>query len=346
MAGQHGEAVFDELPVFREGRALQDAVAAITFVVEERMSLPGHVDAYLVRAARFEPAFDQRHIAVTFQHPPVGHGVLAVRPVFEYEHLLPVAGAAADVARDRPLVLVEIAPHECHITALDCMVEELLGQPCVRLFVLGHHEQPRRVLVDAVHQPGAHVALLEQGQVAQVVRERVYECTAVISVPGMHHQPGGLVDDQQVVVLVGNFERDIFGDDLHFAPRVGHHDLDTVERLDLVARFRGLAVHEDVAAVGSRLDTVARAFLHAYGQELVQPQRGLPLVGYDRKVLIQPGSLAVLFRGFRSLVEFGILLYVAFVGHQSKNPSSFPAAAGSSAGCSSAVPAAARSNSA
>ena len=41
------------------------------------------------------------------------------------------------------------------------MVEELLGQPCVRLFVLGHHEQPRRVLVDAVHQPGAHVALLE-----------------------------------------------------------------------------------------------------------------------------------------------------------------------------------------
>ena len=140
MAGQHGEAVFDELPVFREGRALQDAVAAIAFVVEERMSLPRHVDAYLVRAARFEPAFDQRHIAVTFQHPPVGHGVLAVRPVFEYEHLLPVAGAAADVARDRPLVLVEIAPHECHVTALDRMVEELLGQPCVRLFVLGHHE--------------------------------------------------------------------------------------------------------------------------------------------------------------------------------------------------------------
>ena len=70
----------------------------------------------------------------------MGHGVLAVRPVFEYEHLLPVAGAAADVARDRPLVLVEIAPHECHITALDRMVEELLGQPCVRLFVLGHHE--------------------------------------------------------------------------------------------------------------------------------------------------------------------------------------------------------------
>ena len=92
-----------------------------------------------------------------------------------------------------------------------------------------------------MHQPGAHVALLEQGQVAQVVRECVYERTAVISVPGMHHQPGGLVDDQQVVVLVGDFERDIFGDDLHFAPRVGHHDLDTVERLDLVARFRGLA---------------------------------------------------------------------------------------------------------
>ena len=58
MAGQYGEAVFDELPVFREGRALQDAVAAITFVVEERMSLPGHVDAYLVRPARLKSTAD------------------------------------------------------------------------------------------------------------------------------------------------------------------------------------------------------------------------------------------------------------------------------------------------
>ena len=179
-----------------------------------------------------------------------------------------------------------------------------------------------------------------------MVGQRVDERAAVVAVTGMHDQPRRFVDDQQVVVLVGNFEWDIFGDDLHFAPRVGQHDLDAVERFDLVARLGGLAVHEYAAAVSRRLNAVARAFLHAYGQELVQPQRGLPLVGYDRKVLIQPGSLAVLFRGFRSLVEFGILLYVAFVGHQSKNPSSFPAAAGSSAGCSSAEPAAARSNSA
>ena len=190
------------------------------------------------------------------------------------------------------------------------MVEELLGQPCVRLFVLGHHEQPRRVLVDAVHQPGAHVALLEQGQVAQVVRERVDERTAVISVPGMHDQPGGLVDDQQVVVLVGNVERDVFGDDLHFAPRVGHHDLDAVERLDLVARFRGLAVHEDVAAVGSRLDTVARAFLHALTVRNLSSRSGVcPLSATTAKCSYSPGSLAVLFRGFLDpLVEFGILL--------------------------------------
>lgn len=142
MAGHYCEAVFDELLVFREGRSLEDAVAAVAFVVEERMALPRHMDADLVRAARFEPALDQRHVAVTLQHPPVGHGVLAVRAVLEDEHLLPVAGAAPYVARDGPFVLFEIAPYQRHVTPSDGVVEELFGKPRVRLFVFGDHEQP------------------------------------------------------------------------------------------------------------------------------------------------------------------------------------------------------------
>ena len=142
MAGHYGEAVFDELLVFREGRAFEDAVAAVAFVVEERMALPRHMDTDLVRAARFEPALDQRHVAVTLQHPPVGHGVLAVRAVLEDEHLLPVAGAAPYVARDGPFVLFEIAPYQRHVTPPDGVVEELFGKPRVRLFVFGDHEQP------------------------------------------------------------------------------------------------------------------------------------------------------------------------------------------------------------
>lgn len=54
VARHHREAVFDELPVFGEGRALEDAVAAVAFVVEQRVPDPRHVDADLVGAPRFD----------------------------------------------------------------------------------------------------------------------------------------------------------------------------------------------------------------------------------------------------------------------------------------------------
>ena len=62
MAGHYCEAVFDELLVFREGRSLEDAVAAVAFVVEERMALPRHMDADLVRSTRLQAALDMGEI--------------------------------------------------------------------------------------------------------------------------------------------------------------------------------------------------------------------------------------------------------------------------------------------
>ena len=145
-----GETILDELPVLGERGALEDAVAAVTLVVEQRMTLPRHVDANLVGTARFETAFDERDVVITFQHAPMGHGMLAVGTVLEDVHFLPLARTAAYVARDSPLVLGEIAPHEGDIAAINRVVEKLLGQPCVGLLVLGDDQQSRSVLVDAV----------------------------------------------------------------------------------------------------------------------------------------------------------------------------------------------------
>ncbi len=109
LPGHRGEAIFDKLFVFVEGRTLEDAVAAVPFVAEQGVSLPLHVDADLVCAARFEATFNEGYVTVAFQHPVVGHGVLAVRAVFEDPHLLPVFGAAADVAGNGAFVLLEIS---------------------------------------------------------------------------------------------------------------------------------------------------------------------------------------------------------------------------------------------
>ena len=222
------------------------------------------------------------------------HGVLAVGPVGEDEHLLPILGTAADVARDGPFVLVEIAPHQSHVAALDRVVEELFGQPRVGLLVLGDHQQPRGVLVDAVHQSRAVLFFGRDSLLVEVVHQRIDQRAAVIAHPRVHDQSGRFVHEQQPLVLVGDVERNVLGDELHLAPRVGHHDLDAVERLDLVARLGRLAVDEDVPAVGRRLNAVARAVLHPNGQELVQPHGGLALVGRHRKVFVEARFFFVL----------------------------------------------------
>ena len=319
VARHHREAVFDELPVFGEGRALEDAVAAVAFVVEQRVPDPRHVDADLVGAPRFETALHEGYVTIAFQHLPVRHGVLAVGPVGEDEHLLPILGTAADVARDGPLVLVEIAPHQSHVAALDRVVEELFGQPRVGLLVLGDHQQPRGVLVDAVHQSRAVLFFGRDSLLVEVVHQRIDQRAAVIAHPRVHDQSGRFVHEQQPLVLVGDVERNVLGDELHLAPRVGHHDLDAVERLDLVARLGRLAVDEDVPAVGRRLNAVARAVLHPNGQELVQPHGGLALVGRHRKVFVEARFFFVL-RICRNGVQLRVVDGVS-VGHQSKNPS-------------------------
>ncbi len=284
MARHSAEAVVDELLVFKERGTFKYAVAAVALVVEQRMPLPREVHAYLVRAPRFETALDQRHIAVTAQHAVVRDGMLALRAVGKDPHLQPVLGVAAYVARDRTLVLLDIAPHQRHVTAVDRMVEKLLCQRDVRPLVLGHDKQTRRILVDTMHQSGAHVALTEHRQMLQVERKSVDQRARIVAEARVHDHAGGLVDHQKIVVLVYDVERNILRDDLQLAPRVGHDDGYAVERLDLVARLGRLAVDQNVAAVGRRLYAVARRILHAARQKLVQPQQRLSLVDHDREV--------------------------------------------------------------
>ena len=166
------------------------------------------------------------------------------------------------------------------------MVVKLFCQPGVRPFVFRDDEDPRRILVDAVYESGPHVAVLEQRQVFEVVGQRVDQRARIVAVTRVYDHSGGFVDDDQVVVLVADVERNVFGNDFDFANRVGHHDRNPVERFDFVTRFYWRAVDEDGSGVGSRLDAVARSAFHAVGKELVDAQQGLPLVDREAEMLV------------------------------------------------------------
>ena len=76
--------------------------------------------------------------------------------------------------------------------------------------VLGYHKQSRRLPVEAVNDSGTPRLLATGAATRQRLRERAGAVTA----RGMNHDAGGLVDDQQVPVLVGHGKRHVHRLDL------------------------------------------------------------------------------------------------------------------------------------
>ena len=87
---------------------------------------------------------------------------------------------------------------------------------------LGHHHQPRGVLVEAVDDARPARAA-DVGDAGRVVEQRVHQRAARHPGAGVDDEPGGLVHHQQVLVLVDDVERDGGG---HEAARRGSGKLD------------------------------------------------------------------------------------------------------------------------
>jgi hypothetical protein len=130
----------------------------------------GHVDADLMGAAGFQPAFDERGAtAEILHHPGARHRVAAVVP----DHRLPLAvgpvagqmggdaqdpaGLEADTAQAAQAGIMGGGGAVDHgkVMAVDRMCLELRGEPVVGAVALGHDQQARGVLVDPVHDAGA-----------------------------------------------------------------------------------------------------------------------------------------------------------------------------------------------
>src|ERR1700733_8581946 len=113
------------------------------------MAQMGQMHANLMRAPRFQSAFDEAGegplgIAKAFHHAITRARVLA--GAAKHRHALTVERIAADLAFDQPFAEAWAAPHDGMIGALDGMAGELLAQAAHRALVLGGDEQAAGVL--------------------------------------------------------------------------------------------------------------------------------------------------------------------------------------------------------
>ena len=103
------------------------------------------------------------------------------------------------------------APNQSEIAAFERafgLVGELGGERAVGGVGLGHHHQAAGVLVEPVHDARPLDAADAGEAVAAMGDQRVDQRAGGVAGGRMHHQPGWLVDDDEVVVLVDDVERD------------------------------------------------------------------------------------------------------------------------------------------
>ena len=107
------------------------------------------------------------------------------------------------------------APHR----AGSAVVGELRGQRLVGAVVLRRHQEPGRILVEPVHDARALDAA-DPGQArAAMGDQRIHQRAGLMARGRMHHEAPWLVDDDDVVILIDDIERDIL------AAGLGRHRL-------------------------------------------------------------------------------------------------------------------------
>ena len=138
-----------------------------------------------------------------------------------------------------------------HIGPRHRATRELLDERVVGGARLGDDEQARGVLVEPVHDAGAAWAA-HTGDPRGVGEQRRGECPARVACARMDDEPGGLVEDEHLLVLVHDRERRGLGRE-RLRRRRRDLDLDQLARPEPVRGLPGAAVHPHVAVVDQAL---------------------------------------------------------------------------------------------
>jgi hypothetical protein len=147
-----------------------------------------------------------------------------------------------------------------------------LDQPLVGLGALRYHHHPAGVLVEPVHDAGAQRigAALHLG----VVQQRVDERAVGVARSGVNHEAGGLVEDDQMVVL----EQDLQGNRLGLgAHRLGrrrvNQDLRAIHSLGFPGNHLAGLLYP--ALLDPALERASREFRAAPSQDAIDALSGV-----------------------------------------------------------------------
>jgi hypothetical protein len=252
---------------------------AVDRVAEERAAEVMEVDADLVSAAGVEVAENEGGEGVgDFTEDVVVCDGGAAGAGVEDGLLLTIDGMAADVSEDGAGGLHRRAVGDGEIELGGFASGKLREKRLQGGIGLGGHEAAGGVLVEAMDDAGALHSADSRELAAAVVEEGVDERAVRIAGGGMDDEADWLVEDDEVVILKENVERDLLRKDC------GRFGGGQIDRNGVAPRYRSFGagnrtIEKDVAALEKALNAGARQFGQLAGEEEVQPFAGIVVDG-------------------------------------------------------------------
>lgn len=228
----------------------------------------GEVDANLVRPAGLEANLEQRVPADQLVHLEVGRRLS--RMVGVERPARGIGAIAADRGLDPAPPRAWAPAHERDIGSLQLAPADEVPEAPVRLTRAGDDEQARRVPIKPVHDPRP-LGILSPG--GSPLQQSVHERAVSVSGRGMDDDTGGLVHDEEVLVLEGHAQVDLFR-----LERAGlglrQVDLERLAACEPSALRCGRPFDAHHACGDQPLGRRARANLGALRQEAIEPRTG------------------------------------------------------------------------
>lgn len=195
-------------------------------ITHNRVPQVQQVDANLVRSPGIQLGTEQIGGAPPLQALEVGPRSPAA--LLHHCHAGSLRWVAAERRIDRPGVFRHVTPARRKVRAADVPLAQLIGETAVGGIMLRYQHQARGIPIQPVNDAGPENAP-DSGQVAYSVQQTMHQRAGTVPRCRVDYQSRGLVDHQDISILVDDVERDRLGNQ---SGRLGGRELN----LDAVTR--------------------------------------------------------------------------------------------------------------
>ena len=202
-----GLAEADAPGVEKEAAAVVSA-GSVQGIAGDLVAEAAQVDADLVRAAGTDADFNKGVVLIADADLPVGDRVAAFLDFGSHADGLP--GVPGDGAVDGAGILFHDVFYQGEVNLFHFPVAELGLEAAVGFVVFGDEDDAAGEAVEAVDNAGAEIAA-EGGKGFEVMEEGVDEGAILAAGTSVDRHAGGLVDCDEVRVLIEDVEREILG---------------------------------------------------------------------------------------------------------------------------------------